>query len=89
MNKKKNLIFKFFDKYCVGDLVPEVGNDNWLQLSVDIDSLGYSIDDRVLYYNGNIADQVMSIFSVSQGEFREYFRDWFVDKHKLKVVVVI
>jgi hypothetical protein len=89
MDKKKILIFKFFDKYCVGDLVPEIGNEDWLQPTVDTDSLGYAVEHKALYYNGNIGDQVKSIFSVTQREFQEYFGDWFEDRHKLDVLLVL
>ncbi len=89
MDKKKNLIFKYFDKYCAGDLVPEVGNDDWLLPSVDADSLGYAVEHKALYYNGKIGDQVKSIFSVTQREFQEYFSDWFEDRHKLDVLLVL
>jgi hypothetical protein len=89
MDKKKNLIFKYFDKYCAGDLVPEVGNDDWLQPTVDTDSLGYDVERKGLFYNGNISDQVKSIFSVTQTEFQEYFGDWFEDRHKLDVLLVL
>ena len=89
MDRKKNLIFKYFDKYCVGDLVPEVGNENWLQPTVDTDSFGYSVEHKALYYNGQIAEQVIGIFSVNKKDFQIYMKEWFVNRHKLKVVVVI
>ena len=89
MDKKKNLIFKYFDKYCSGDLVPEVGNEDWLQPSVDVDSFGYSTEHNALYYNGKIADQVISIFSVTKKDFQTYMKEWFEDRHKLRALVVL
>ena len=88
-NRKEELIYKYFDKYCAGVLVPDIDNENWLELSVHPDSAGYSTDSKALYYNGRIADQVISIFSVTKKEFETYMKEWFEDRHKLKVLVIV
>lgn len=89
MDKKKNVVFKYFDMYCYGELIPDDKDYNWVKPFIEYAAFGYSIDTNYLFYNGGLLDNVGSIFSVSRTDFKEYFGEWFKDRYNLPVSVVL
>lgn len=62
MERKEKLIFKYFDTYCRGELIPNEGNEDWLQPSIDTNSLGYDVESKILYCNGAIEREIYNFF---------------------------
>ena len=89
MDKKKNVVFKYFDMYCYGELIQDDEDDNWMKPFIEYEAFGYSIDTNYLFYNGGLLDNVVDIFSVSRADFKEYLIEWFQDRYNLPVSVVL
>ena len=89
MNRKKNLIFKYFDKYCYGELILDESDSNWMKPFIEYDAFGYSIKEKYLFYNGGLMDDVLNIFDIGRYDFKQYFSEWFEDRYSLPVSSVV
>ena len=94
----KKAVFKFFDEFCYGELVyGELdegvfiidGTKDWGQPINFPDEFGYSKKEQILFYHGEIEDSVRSIYGVGRTDFKEYFKEWFIERYRLPVSVVL
>jgi hypothetical protein len=85
----KKLVFKYFDTFCYGELIPDEKDPGWIKPVVDCQSFGYSVDAEVLFYNAGLQDIVFSMFRVGRTEFREFLGEWFQGKYDLPVRSVL
>ena len=83
-------ILKFFDEFCYGELVIEKSDDpNWVKPNIPYDAFGYSTDDHYLFYNGDLMDNVNSMFGIGRDDFKRYLKEWFEDRYNLPVFIVL
>jgi hypothetical protein len=85
----KKSVFKYFDTFCYGELIPDEKEDNWVKPFIEYNAFGYSINDNYLFYNGGLLDDIERMFSVGRVDFKEYLREWFKDRYDLPVRVVL
>lgn len=85
----KKLVFKYFDEFCFGELIADNGDDNWIKPFNKFEAFGYSTNDEYLFYNGELLENVMRMFSVGRDDFKKYFVEWFKDRYGLPVKVVL
>jgi hypothetical protein len=94
----KKAVFKFFDEFCYGELVyGELDGEvfivddtkDWGQTINFPDAFVYSKKEQILFYNGEIESSIRAIYGVGQKDFREYFKEWFIEKYCLPVSIVI
>jgi len=85
----KKSVFKYFDTFCYGELIPDRGDSNWMKPLVEYQAFGYSTNENYLFYNGGLMDDVMGMFSVSKADFREYLMEWFQNRYNLPVSNVV
>tara|TARA_R110000868_G_scaffold67459_1_gene200220 strand:- start:536 stop:805 length:270 start_codon:yes stop_codon:yes gene_type:complete len=89
MDKKKNIVFKYFDMYCYGELIGDEKDPGWVKPNVTYQAFGYSINNKYLFYNGSLMDNVENIFDVGRDDFRKYLIEWFQDRYNLPVSGVV
>ena len=85
----KKLVFKYFDTFCYGELIPDEGDSNWMKPFIEYDAFGYSINENYLFYNGGLPDDIKGIFGVGRADFKEYLIEWFQDRYNLPVSNVV
>jgi len=85
----KKVVFKYFDTFCYGELIEDKENSDWVKPFNKYDSFGYSVDKNYLFYNGGFLDDIERMFGVGRADFKEYFGDWFRDRYKLEVLMVL
>jgi len=85
----KKLVFKYFDTFCYGELIEDKENSDWVKPFNKNDTFGYSVDKNYLFYNGGLLDDIERMFGVGRADFKEYFGDWFRDRYKLEVLMVL
>ena len=85
----KKLIFKYFDTFCYGELIPDEKDPGWIKPITGCESFGYSVDAEVVFFNGNLQEEVQHIFCVGRTDFREYLGEWFRGKYNLPVSNVL
>ena len=85
----KKLVFKYFDEFCFGELIPDEKDINWVKPSIEYAAFGYSIDTNYLFFNGGLLENVESMFGVSKTDFKEYLGEWFKDRYNLPVSGII
>jgi hypothetical protein len=81
----KKLVFKYFDTFCYGELIPDEKDAGWIKPVVDCQSFGYSVDAKIVFFNVGLQEEVQHIFCVGRIEFRELLGEWFQDKYDLPV----
>jgi len=89
MDRKKKIIFKYFDKYCYGKLILDEKDLDWIKPDVKNEPFGYQTDNHYLFFNGELLEAIEGIFSVSRTEFKEYLGEWFKNKYNLPVSSVL
>ncbi len=89
MDKKKNIVFKYFDMFCYGELIGDEKDPGWVKPVGAYQAFGYSINSQYLFYNGNLMDNVENIFDVGRADFGEYLIEWFQDRYNLPVSFVV
>ena len=85
----KKLVFKYFDTFCYGELIPDRGDSNWMKPFIEYQAFGYSINENYLFYNGGLPDDIAGMFGVGRTDFREYLMEWFQDRYNLPVSNVV
>jgi len=85
----KKLVFKYFDTFCYGELIPGEKDPSWLEPFIEYDAFGYSIKENYLFYNGGLLDEIQSIFGIGRNDFKEYLSEWFKDRYNLPVSGVV
>ena len=85
----KNLVFKYFDTFCYGELCEDIEHKNWFKPDNVSDAFGYTIEFEQVFYNGLLEDNICSMFSVGRTEFRELLGEWFEDRYQLPVTMVL
>ena len=80
----KKGVFSYLDKYCYGELCQN--GDDGFKPKNKIETFLYSKSNKTLYFNGNILVEVSSMFNLDSEEFRNFFKEWFVDRYKLPVI---
>ena len=85
----KKSVFKYFDAFCYGELIPDEKDSNWVKPSIEYNAFGYSINTNHLFYNGGLMNNVQNIFDVGRADFKEYLIEWFQDRYNLPVSGVI
>jgi len=85
----KKLVFKYFDMFCYGELIPDEKDPNWIKPVSAQQSFGYSVDAEVLFYNAGLQDEIQNMFCVGRTHFRELLGEWFQDKYDLPVRSVL
>jgi hypothetical protein len=85
----KKSVFKYFDTFCYGELIPDEEDSNWAKPSIEYNAFGYSINENHLFYNGGLLDNVAGMFNVGRADFKEYLGEWFQDRYNLPVRVVL
>jgi hypothetical protein len=84
----KELVFKYFDTFCYGELIS--GEEpHYYKPSDVIGAFGYSTNTQYLYYNGNLQDTIVSMFDVTKGAFKRYFTEWFEGRYNLPVSYIM
>ena len=85
----KKLVFKYFDTFCYGELIPDEGDSNWMKPFIEYQAFGYSINENYLFYNGGLPDDIKGIFGVGRADFKEYLIECFQDRYNLPVSNVV
>jgi len=85
----KKLVFKYFDTFCYGELIPDEKDSNWMKPFIEYDAFGYSVKENYLFYNGGLLDNVSGMFNVGRTDFREYLCEWFQDRYNLPVSAIV
>jgi hypothetical protein len=85
----KKLVFKYFDTFCNGELIPDEKDPGWIKPVEGYDSFGYSVDAEVVFFNVGLQEEIQHIFCVGRTEFRELLGEWFQDKYDLPVRSVL
>ena len=85
----KKLVFKYFDTFCYGELIPDERDAGWVKPVVDSESFGYSVDAEVVFFNAGLQCEVQHIFCIGRTDFREYLGEWFKGKYNLPVSNVL
>ena len=82
----KKAVFQYFDEFYLSDLI--VDNIDWLKPK-NTNELAYSPGDKVVFYSEGLQESVRSIYGLSQTEFRSLIKEWFEDRYKFKVLLVL
>jgi len=85
----KKLVFKYFDTFCNGKLIPDEKDPGWIKPIEGYDSFGYSVDAEVVFFNQHLQEEVQHIFCVGRTEFRELLGEWFQANYDLPVRSVL
>jgi len=85
----KELVFKYFDTFCYGELIADEIDPGWTKPTIDNQSFGYATENNYLFYNGSLEDIFDSMFGVGRTKFREYFTEWFEGRYNLPVSYVV
>lgn len=85
----KKSVFKYFDTFCYGELIPDGGDSTWMKPFIEYDAFGYSIKENYLFYNGELPEIILSIFGVGRTEFKKYLEEWFEKRYNLPVSLVL
>ena len=85
----KNLVFKYFDIFCYGELIEDVKYGGWVKPDIENHLFGYSTKDEYLCYKYHLTDTIESMFDVKVDEFIIYFTEWFKDRYNLPVSSVM
>jgi len=83
------LVFKYFDTFCNGKLIPDEKDPGWIKPIEGYDSFGYSVDAEVVFFNQHLQEEVQHIFCVGRTEFRELLGEWFQANYDLPVRSVL
>jgi hypothetical protein len=81
----KTLVFKYFDTFCYGELIPDEKDPTWIAPVVECDSFGYSVDGEILFFNQELQEEIQHMFCVGRTEFKELLGEWFESKYDLSV----
>jgi hypothetical protein len=85
----KTTVFKYLDIFCYGELISDKKDPNWVKPNCSFQSFGYSGNNKCLFFNGGLQDNITSMFGVGLMEFKIYLEEWFKDRYKLPVSNVI
>ena len=85
----KKIIFKYFDTFCYGELIEDREHKDWFKPDNVSDAFGYTTEFKQVFYNGLLENNICSMFSVDRIEFKEVLGEWFEDRYKLPVMMVI
>jgi hypothetical protein len=85
----KKLVFKYFDMFCYGELIPDKKDPGWIKPVSTQQSFGYSVDAEVLFFNQHLQEEIQNMFCVGRTDFREYLGEWFKGKYNLPVRSVL
>jgi hypothetical protein len=84
----KDLVFKYFDTFCYGELT--VGGEPHYYKPLDVNqAFGYSTNTQYLYVNGYLMNTVVSMFGVAKSSFKKYFIEWFEGRYNLPVSYIV
>ena len=85
----KTLVFKYFDTFCNGELIPDEKDANWVKPIKGCDSFGYSVYAEVVFFNVGLQEEIQHMFCVGRTEFRELLGEWFQANYDLPVRSVL
>jgi hypothetical protein len=85
----KNLVFKYFDTFCYGELCENIEDKNWLKPDNLSDAFGYSTEFNQIFYNELLQHTIYSMFSVGRTEFKELLGEWFEHRYQLPVNMIL
>jgi len=84
----KKSIFKYFDVFYYGELIGDVNDLGWLKPN-NKKGFGYSHETEIVFYGGDLLDEVSIMFGIGRKEFSDYLGEWFKEKYNLPVLMVL
>jgi hypothetical protein len=84
----KKSIFKYFDVFYYGELIGDVNDPGWLKPN-NKKGFGYSHETEIVFYGGNLLDEVSVMFSIERKKFQDYLGEWFKERYNLPVLMVL
>jgi hypothetical protein len=84
----KDLVLKYFDTFCYGELIASE-EPHYYKPDRVIQVFGYSTNTQYIHYNGNLQDTVVSMFGITKGKFKKYLREWFEGRYNLPVSYIV
>jgi hypothetical protein len=84
----KKSIFKYFDVFYYGELIGDVNDPGWLKPN-NKKGFGYSHETEIVFYGGDLLDEVSVMFGIERKEFQDYLGEWFKERYNLPVLMVL